>query len=396
MILANRAVTSCFTEILDFTSDVCEGLRYIAEDVWNAVSGFFLQCAEMFQKFFGCTCFSPALPTVISASQRKTVDVLSEEPSAEICRGLKVNKLRINDAPKPIDLPVIEQAISNAQPPIDYLELLAHFNACTHSLSEEDEFCVDEDGPVSVKEARETLETSYVTYTNNYGGYKKEEENIKPLIKQILLAFRKPETSLVMVREVFEDLVRAGLHCTPGRHTPVEKACKKVRGQIDTLDEIILQLLQVVKEDLFLAFYTATRQSSHTLNRIRMVVGEELGLNCSPIHFQDANIGAAGARFKDGSRTKEHSTRKEFLDTFDKIYTPQNILRAMQLSLNSKIAKDPDLQVMVTQFLDGEMRQSEDDPVTDELLKDYVDFSRQCQLKMEGVKYLLVHHRFLN
>ncbi|MBI3236543.1 MAG: hypothetical protein HYZ48_02380 [Chlamydiales bacterium] len=343
------------------------------------------------------------------------------------------NKLR--EIPREaFDLATVLYLVNGAVPPIDTNELLDQFDAVCREQgldprSNFNVFFIDEDGvdddgnplrrQVSCADAR--LYLSQGVHDSEEGGYlrfiafekghaqairRQRAEEVEGSIKGVIFKLREGvpagasreerEKILEKRKTAIIDLCKGAMHCPPRRHTEAIRVYRFLSGQMEDVGEIMKQGIQEVKEELFKAYYSLSREPVHTLNYIRQQAGVELGLDARPVNIdtdQYLNIGRDQA-LSPANRRVPDTTRADYVRVFQEIYTPYGILTGMKRFLNEKMDNNEDLKRMISQYLADELQNFID---AGKLSDDDFDLylSSDYSLTDEGVRFLMVHFQYL-
>ncbi len=328
------------------------------------------------------------------------------EIPAELYRDLSVNAALINDSPHPLDPLLIQRMAVEANPPILIDELLTHITRVYAGVNPFATLFTDRGRPINRVTVIRFIRDLYVQFvrdrTDGAEGTPYERSvaaEIDLFLKGIIFELRNPGIPIEKKREAIRSLFSASEECPPRKHSEALRVYRVLSNQIETLEEILKQYIQMTKEDLFLNYYSLSDQSAHTLNYIRREVGAQLGLDINPINLQDTYIDIADAR------SPEHpyridTTAAQFVDVFNRIYVPSNILTNMRTVLNERIATDADFARMVSQFIHDEIRRHQAAGDVNQADLDMLPLPYQSDstyhLTAAGVKFLLVHFGILN
>ncbi len=333
----------------------------------------------------------------------------AEIPSV-VYEGLAVNPAKLADVPRPLNPETIRRIADNAVPPIEVDEILTQFDAISAGMRQNAILYIDQGSNITVRDARDSLRRSYVNFvhTQRDGGYylyhRLAAADIDLFLKGIIFELRKPEIPIEKKRLAIENLASSAEHCVPRRHTESRKVYQKLSNQEETIEETIKQYIQVAKEDLFINFYSLTTETAATLNYIRREVGEQFGLDTNPVNLQDEYIGINDARSPENPH-QAHRDAAQFIDVFNRIYTPSNILLHMKTFLNERFTTDADFLRRVSQFIDAEINrhrvagvltQAEVDMLPSPYQNEHTHPDEPFHLTDAGVRLLLVHFDILN
>lgn len=272
--------------------------------------------------------------------------------------SVAINQNSLSQTPLPFDPTNIQYIADNAQPPIQTDEIIGYLQQLFAQSGAQTVLCNDDAAqPITLADAGARIRVGYLAYIEeflyNRDLYQKlVAESMRLYVIAIIHALRNPELAVEEKQEALKSLARAAMHCAPRRHEELCKVYLSLSHQTETLEQILLQMIQTIKERLILNYYSLSREPVMTLNYIRAQVGATLGLDCHPIHLKDPFINMADARSPDNPIDK-HTTPRQFLRVFRRIYTPANLLALMKEALNQRIAQNGDFATMVSQFIDN-------------------------------------------
>jgi hypothetical protein len=398
------SVSECFRPVSD-------GLWSLAQKIGQCVLGVFLSIQCFFEELFSYQ-HTPFLESIMPSQpveQAKIIQPLEEVPP-EIYASVQITPLSIAKAPKPIELDKLKQTIDSVQPPIEVEELLTQYDKIFKGVPNDEILCKG-DGKRNKSLARSTLEMGYINFiksSGNLGVYKEYMKLARPeiscFLRAIILELRKEEIPLDKKQDVLKDLIETADHCPPRRHTGSLRVYRTISNQLETVEETLLQYIQLIKEDLFRDFYSLSGEPVATLNWIRAQIGIQVGLDVSPVHLGDMYIDMHDASFREDNKIVRHREPKEFLGVFNKIYTPESLLKMMKWFLNSRIRQDPTFTRTVSQFISDAIEnlkngniltQAEVDQLPEPYQHDYAVEDKGYHLTWEGVRFLLVRCGFL-
>jgi hypothetical protein len=337
-----------------------------------------------------------------------------EEMPPSILNSLGIDRRSLAWIPAPFDPTIIAHIAANTQPVIEATQIIEHFDEHFSHLGEWAVLYNDEGLRVTVAQARRDIQNQYLdgikAGRRAGAGYHKEvAENIELFLKGIIFELRKEDVSLEKKQTALKELASAARHCPPRRHEQALKIYRTLSNQMETLEAIVFQLNQAIKEDLFYDYYSLTREPVMTLNYIRSQVGTELGLDCHPVNLNDPYISLNDARSPQ-NRTFKHTTPAEFRRIFNEIYTPANVLSIMKQRLNERIAQNNDFAAMISAFIDQEITAHQRNGALTQAAVDKLPAPYQFDLfnedgtknpnayhlTNEGVRFLLVHFGILS
>lgn len=397
-----ESIASFFQPVLDFFSSIGESIH-----------SFFLSTLELFLDCFGGG---------DSKTKKTSKIIFSQDVPPSVYEGFTVNQDKLREAPEQIDPANIEHLARNATPPIVIGELLVQFDRICDSfgVGVDDVLYQDEGREITRRNARISLRDNYIGFVqehlNNHGSGNYDQmvaQEIDIALKGIIFGLRAPQDGSTETEEILakkrtsiEKLCSAAEHCRPRRHTEAFQVYRVLSNQMETTEQIILQYIQETKENLFLNFYSLSTQPGHTLNYIRREVGEQLGLNRSRVNLEDPYIdmGGRSALSPDNPRSP-HQVANQFLEVFNRIYNPSNVLFNMKNFLNQRIASDEAFMSEISQFIQSEILihqqagrlteyDNEDLPMPYQNDLDHPDAA--FHLTDLGVRFLLVHFGHLN
>lgn len=322
---------------------------------------------------------------------------------------LFINRNNLKKAPQYGNPEIINYIANETKPLIETYQIIIHFNQVFAAKNNWDYLFTDQDRHYTVGDARNQIQREYLNYIqdNKHGTSVYASlvaGSLEIYLKGIIFALRNTEMPREEKAAVLIDLASAASHCPPRRHEEALKIYRKLSNQMETLEEIILQYIQQAKEDLFLNYYSLSREPVQTLNFIRSVVGKDLGLDTNPVNVQDVHILIHDARSPDNPHFN-HNTAKAFKMVFNRIYTPNTIMELMKNALNARINRDNSFTTNVTAFIAQEiiqkavkagiLTQREQDLLPAPYQNDY-NQPNPYHLTDAGVKLLLVHFGILN
>lgn len=313
-----------------------------------------------------------------------------------VLANLSINKGALARTPALFDPSMILQVARDASPPIEAREILAQFDRIFAGAGRNTILCHDDrNAPITVAGARVAILTDYVTLhpLNEYEA--SVAANIRLFLVGIVSELRKPDVPQEKKQTALIDLVLSARHCFPRRYEQALKTYRTLSNQVETLEQIVLQLLQQVKEDLFREYYSLSLEPVMTLNFIRKLVGRELGLDCDPIHLNDPHMSAHNDARSPQNPGFKHMTASQFRRVFFHIYNPESVLRIMRQRLNDKIANNNDFCREITQYISDAVPADQKGALPAPYQFDY-DHATPYQLTDDGIRFLLVHFGILN
>lgn len=334
----------------------------------------------------------PASTPVRLASDARPV-AAGEIRSAIVAR-MSVNPDALARTPTPFDPLIILHIAKEAKPPIHPGEILRQFDSLFADQRGAAILCRDDNNsPIAVADARAVIEWQYLRPVISKEYDHRVAGNILVLLSGIIFELRKPDIPKEEKQTALIELARSGGHCLTRRYQQTLKIYRTLSNQVETLEEIVLQLLQQVKEDLFREYYSLSGEPATTLNYIKKEVGAELGLDCNPIHLSDPHMDLHDARSPQNPRSK-HTTAREFREVFRRIYTPANVLRIMRERLNERIARNNDFCREVSHFIHDAVPPDQRDRLPAPYQFD-LDHATPYQLTDEGICFLMSHFQIL-
>lgn len=384
-------------------SPICTPVKYAYRGcLWvvEKIKQIFSACVAMFVSMyqtiknwiFPNRVTSTACPTGgASPSQTVSAPVIPVSSLApETYEGLRVNPLRIRDIPTPFDPSIIELISQNANPPVREDQILEHFDELFRDVRDYDVLYNDEGSDIWKNEARQAIETSYLGYIRqnlNDVAYQFDQtqsrinphhrtteawnsqvaRNFRTLLRGLIVELRKDEIPVEKKRVALESLASAAEHCPPRRHEEILRIYKELTNQVETMDEILLSYVQQAKEAMFASFYSHSREPVMTLNYIRREVGLELGLDRNPVNLGDIYINMRDASFPVAAGTPgaalritprgqryysmEHTQPDQFLQVFNQLYTPENLMYQVKTKVSERLQRDADFRASLMLFI---------------------------------------------
>lgn len=346
--------------------------------------------------------------------------------------SVAINRSRIKDAPRPIDFQALKILVERATPPVAKKELLEHFDHLFSDIRDEEMVLNDEGIDRSKEDCKDQLKLAIINFNDspNYQAYVAlVGDNFNLLVKAISFYLRpsadpsleEDPSTLSKKKEALKTIISASFHCPPRRYAACDKTYLLLSDQIEDLDQILLQMVQTLKEDMFTNYYNASKEPVQTLNLIRREAGADLGLNRDPIHINDPHIDRADFSrrevminftgtpyittvedFKWYSSDVKERLKKDFFSFF----TPENFMNGMKISLNTRIAQDNSFATELSLYINNlvnklveEGKLSPNDLETLPMPYQYDPFEHKekgYQLTDLGLRLLLLDFRFLN
>ena len=338
----NVSRCSCFQRVINFFSWV----RQSIVDVFRSILRLFMGGSRegTHASYDGYT-GGPAM--VIGADVPLIVyQGLTVDPSAS----------KLAEAPVAFDPGVIQYTAQNIQPPVQNEEILAQFDGICVALgvAEDAIFYQDQGRPITRALARQSLLDHYVNFvryslieasermdpSDSFREYDRlAATDIDVILKGIIIELRNTAVPLDKKRLAIENLCSSARHCPPRRHTESMHIYRTLSNQPEGMKQIVQEYIQMIKETLFVNYYSLSSEPVMTLNYIRKTVGQQLGLDMNPVNLQDIYMSMHDARSPD-NRLHKHTTEREFVGVFHQIYTPQNILFHMKNFINGRCVGD--------------------------------------------------------
>ncbi|MEI8301024.1 MAG: hypothetical protein WCG10_05380 [Chlamydiota bacterium] len=339
-----------------------------------------------------------------------------QRPSLPVIQtSLGISEQSLNRQPKNVDIGELIYLANQVDPPIQIQEVLHRFDEVFIGRSPFEILHIDAMGAqirdITVQMASQRIQSGYIgfitQYKNdrqNYNG--KVAEAMEGLLKGIIFELRKPELSIEMKKEALISLSKAADHCAPRRYEEILKVYKTLSSQMETVDQIVLEVNRQIKEDLFVNYYSLSREPVMTLNYIRKTVGAQIGLDINLLNLSDIHIQLNDARSPD-NKVHLHKQPAEFLNVFKKIYTPNRLIELMTNYLNNK---DREIQNQISQFISNEVEEEierhlkagrftkdQADTLSANIQTTFMDLVHNPDQLMTpmGVKYLLLHFGIL-
>ena len=395
----------------------------VFRNISNAISATFTKIKNVFMRcmrwitngirnLYGC----PKRPARIvpGAGPRLAPPTVPPIPILEIppaiLTSVAINEDAVVLAPRPFDPTTLRHIAREANPRIAQEEILDLFDGIFADIPDGEVIDNDQGIPITKANARERIKTGYLNYIQTHGnqggvGYNPlVAKSMDLYLKGVIYELRKDEHSLEKKQEALKNLAQAASHCPPRRHEEAKKVYLVLSSQMETLDQIILGYVQQAKEALFRNYYSLSNEPVMTLNYIRRIVGVELGLDVDPINLEDIHIGMNNA-ISPENRNNKHTTRKEFVATFTRIYTPENLIKLTLHSINLRIASDAGFARDLSRFIHNEISHHVQtgnlgDPELAALPLPY-QFpydkpGKGYHLTTYGIRFLLVHFKLLN
>lgn len=228
-------------------------------------------------------------------------------------------------------------------------------------------------------------------------------DEIHLFLRGIILELKKNTISDDKKKEELELLALStvGAHCLPRRHEETQARYLALRDKPETIDNRLLEYIQQTKEQLFLNYYSLSKEPVQTLNYIRLKVGQFLGLNTNKFNLGDQYINLNDARSPENYYSK-HTTESEFLKTADKIFTTENFISNLKMILNGKLEKNKELREELTAYISGQLEEyrrqgkltineADPDPYFEKMdAKGY-----GSEFNDTGIRFLLTENKFL-
>jgi hypothetical protein len=382
-----------------------------AEDLFNRLvdlaSAVCRAVADFFSGFAAAICEEMHDPEEVHGSNVSILKnterppVWIEDPRPEDFCAVRVNPEVIAQAPKPLDLELLARQIDEAGIvlPDDLQQLY------TELFPDRKQILVHDDGelPISMEDGSRLLNCLLreIQWAVNDPAIKE----MATLLKGLIFEMKKPETTKGQKQDIFYDLLRALKHCLPRQHSQIFALYSRTSRIAKTVPDLVLEYIQELKKILILNTYSLSKEPVQTYNFISKRIGNAVGLSQN-LAKHDRYMSLCDARYREGNRIITDRTDGQFLTTFLKIWTPENILRGMQKLLNERIATDPDFARELGLYM--QMHFSEDEGITwpePYLLDPFMDPPRGIahadwkkmgyQLRIPGVRRLLIHLRHL-
>ena len=349
-----------------------------------------------------------------SDSQKPTSPVAQRPIRPVIQTSLGVNKQSLNRQPRNIDISELIHLANQVDPPIQIQEVMDRFDEVFIDAVSAEILHTDAMGAqirdITVQMAKDRIRSGYIgfitQYANNSTYNGKLAETMEGLLKGVIFELRKPGLSIENKKEALISLSKASDHCPPRRYEEILKVYKTLSSQMETVDQILLEVNRQIKEDLFVNYYSLSKEPVMTLNYIRKTVGAQIGLDINPLNLADIFIRANDARSPD-NKLKKHIQPAEFLNVFDKIYTPEQVIALMTDYLNKK---DREIQNQIVMYIHNEVEEEierhlkagrftkdQADTLSANIQTTFMDLVHNPDQLMTpmGVKYLLLHFGIL-
>ena len=350
-----------------------------------------------------------------SPAASRPSSLAAQRPSFPVIQtSLGISEQSLNRQPRNINISELIHLANQVNPPIQIQEVIHRFDEVFIGRRPFEILHTDAMGAqirdITVQMARGRIQSGYIGFVTlyendrNYNG--QVGEAIEGLLKGVIFELRKPELSIEMKTEALISLSKAADHCPPRRYEEILKVYKTLSSQMETVDQIVLEVNRQIKEDLFQNYYSLSKEPVMTLNYIRKTVGAQIGLDISPLNLSDIFIHAHDARSPD-NKLKPHTQPSEFLNVFKKIYKPERLIELMTNYLNNK---DREIQNQIVQYISNEVEaeierhlkagrftKDQADTLSANIETTFMDLVHNPDQLMTpmGVKYLLLHFGIL-
>lgn len=425
------------------TINLCNSSSFVTQQLTTCAHCIYTGCSNLTERVVNAVkaCFS----SLVSCLHR--LFCCSSEiqpPMHPLYIGVTINQSKLSTVPSPLNIYNLIYLAQNATPVIIESQIIEHFNEIFSDVHENETLYRDLQCGygvnISKAEARGKITSQFLDFIRIYQNQNSEgrstrladrnernAQHISALLKAIIFELRKPELANDKKKEVLKNLASAAEHCVPRRYAEVLKIYKEVSNQVETLDEILLQFVQTAKEDLIQNYYSLSTEPVQTLNKIRKEVGGVLGLDRNAVSLNDRYIethnDASYPIFENGQVKRDwlgnlvrgkDTTNQQFLATFNRIYTPINLVNNVKRLLNERVNRDSDFADMcrlsILEVLPQADRQTERganflsiymhsfDPTEDANFPTNAHTSedKPYYLTEEGARFMLVEGGFLN
>lgn len=291
------------------------------------------------------------------------------EPAVlEIARHYRIARERISDVPTKIDL----EALLETSEGIEVTELLGCFDRL-----------IGPDPDISPNEKRTLREglNSYVNNIQNRSLFSDQARlDLHTVVKSIIVNLNKPDLEIALTKKIhsLRELSDAGTHCPPRHYEEGLRQLKFLKCDDDSIEEVVLLTLQVMKEDIILSLQEG---EFHILNHARKKVGREWGLDVENASLaQDEFVWILGLFIGYNASVYNSLLRRN--------YTPARMIATIYEHL--KMEARP---ALMNDFLYQEYSEGR---ISDEFDFDSVFENDNRTISREGVAFLLERLHFLN
>jgi hypothetical protein len=289
----------------------------------------------------------------------------------EATRGYILNPLRIRDVPPPLN---IEELRLNGTGDIPIDELLVHFDTIFQY----------ETGRQRLAEIQHAK--PYITQYINFIKARQDQsgeyfDQLLCLAQNLIIELRKPEILLHKKQTALLEIADAQEKCKPRRFEETKRQFQEVSNRAETLEDKFLRWIQMFKEEIIIKTYQGTQ--FHVINRARIEIGEEWGLDRNAISTADEHIGCGG-----------NTTKEEYRQTLTQNCTPASLVAALRTRIEYD-GLNRDFSDYLSHF-STELPENYDDAEEgffDIIVKESGGY--EAVLNERGITWLLEHFKFI-